>query len=72
MTLQELITEIKRLSPAEQQVVLNELRTGETASPKQDRSSLSRVHGLLKPDGQWPDDQQIDNLRTAYLFDKHE
>jgi hypothetical protein len=74
MTYQELVTTIKKLSP-EQRLSLLELLAQTLRAdihPGTPRSSsLARVRGMLKVDGQLPTDEELSDDYADYLTKKY-
>ena len=74
MTVQEVMTEISRLSYEERLELLASLtRTlrEEWRSHSRAESSLNQVRGLLKPDGPLPTDAELADDYTDYLIEKY-
>lgn len=71
---QQLLDQIKQLS-LEERLELIEVLTrsiSEELRPRQrNGSSLSRVRGLLKPDGPLPSDDELQDAYTNHLLEKY-
>ena len=74
MTVQEVITEIRRL-PIEDQLellrLLNESLWGEQRTNSGGGTALNRVRGLLKPDGPSPDGETLRDAYVEHLMEKY-
>jgi uncharacterized tellurite resistance protein B-like protein len=74
MTVQEVITEIRRLSfedRLELLRLLNESLQSEQQTKRSDSTTLNRVRGLLKPDGPLPDDEELRDAYVEHLMEKY-
>ena len=74
MTVQEMISEIKRLSLEERlellKLLTHSLRDERQKRPREE-SSVNRVRGMLKPDGPIPSDSELNDEYTDYLVEKY-
>jgi hypothetical protein len=74
MTIQDLLFEIKALSVFEQLLLLESLsrmvREQWSVQPRSG-SALSRVRGLLKPEGQMPTDEDLAMIHDEHLMEKY-
>jgi hypothetical protein len=74
LTYQDLVIEIKRLSPHEQDALLHLLRklVNDSFDHQAGRAtSLARVRGMLKPEGLIPNDEDLTEDYTRYLIKKY-
>jgi hypothetical protein len=74
MTVEEVINEIKQLSPEDRLRVFELITHTLREEPRQDMnsgSSLSRVRGLLRPDGPMPTDADLSNAYARHLSEKY-
>ena len=74
MTYHDLATQIRRL-PLQQRLELIEVLTrslkDELELTNSPRSSLERIRGIAKPDGETPTDSEINDGYTDYLVKKY-
>ncbi len=74
MTYQDLIIEIKQLSPDEQNSLLQfliQLMQESLSQHARRTNSLARVRGMLKPEGLPPTDDELAEDYTRYLIEKY-
>lgn len=74
MTVQEVITEIRRLSFEDQLELLrllNESLQSEQKIKQSRSTTLNRVRGMLKPDGLLPDDEALREAYVEHLMEKY-
>jgi len=74
MTVQNVMTEIRNLSVEEKLELLRTLThtlRDEWHPPPRAGSPVSRVRGLLKPDGPTPTDAEVMDAYTDYLMEKY-
>ncbi len=73
MTYQEIVAEIGHLSITERLSLIEQLTRSVQAelAPPRRGSSLERLQGILKTAGPTPSDEEVRNIITDYLIEKH-
>jgi hypothetical protein len=73
MTYQEIVAEIGHLSIEERLRLIEQLARSVQAdlAPSRRGSSLERLQGILKTDGPPPTDEDVREMITDYLIEKH-
>ena len=74
MTREELVREIKHLSLAEREAVVEDIKRTirEDTQPRSKRVSIvDQLYGIAKPDGPMPSDEELKEDYVRYLTEKY-